>query len=417
MGLLITDVMHEGKTVDVLITGNRFAAIGSLKDMRAEVRIDGSGKALVPSLMNGHTHAAMTLLRGYADDMPLETWLQKHIWPVEARLTEEDVYWGTKFACLEMIRTGTTFFADMYWHLPGTVRAVEEMGLRAALSAAFFDFGDEARAREAKAQVETLHAASRDYSGRIQFILGPHALYTVSRASLVWAGEYAREHDLLVQMHLAETKTEVENCIKAHGKPPVEYLNDLGLLSSQFIGCHCVWLTEREADLLAAHDVQVVHNPVSNMKLASGPFHYDVLAARGVNIGLGTDGCASNNNLDMFEEMKMAALLAKLESGDPTTLGALAAFDMASANVASMYGLECGKIREGMLADCMLVDLRHPQLMPNHNLLSNLVYSAGGDCVDTVICDGRILMQNRVVPGEEEIVAGFRSSVDRLMRG
>ncbi len=415
MEVLITDVLLDGKTVDVLITGNRFAAIGALKDREATRRIDGSGKAILPSLMNGHTHAAMTLLRGYADDMPLETWLQKHIWPVEAKLTQEDIYWGTKYACLEMIKTGTTFFADMYWHLPGTVRAVEEMGLRAALSGAFFDFNDPDRAREGKAQVEKLRLASSGYSDRLQFILGPHALYTVSRESLLWARDYAREHGLLIHMHLAETRTEVENCIKEHGRPPVEYLHELGLLSSQLIAAHCVWLTDKEADLLAAHDVQVVHNPVSNMKLASGPFPYDMLARKGVNIGLGTDGCASNNNLDMFEEMKIAALLAKLESGDPTTLGAPAAFDMATANGAAMYGIECGKIEEGMLADCMLVDLHHPQLVPNHNLLSNLVYSASGDCVDTVVCNGRVLMQNRVVPGEQEIRAGFLSRVEGLL--
>lgn len=416
MEILISDVLHEGRIVDVLIRENRFAAIGSLQDDYAGMRIDGSGKAILPSLMNGHGHAAMTLLRGYADDMPLETWLQKHIWPIEAKLSEEDVYWGTKFACLEMIKTGTTFFADMYWHFPGTARAVDEMGMRAALSAAFFDFGDPKKAREAKAQVEALHASCAGYSDRIRFMLGPHAIYTVSADSLRWADAYARDHDLLVHMHLAETRTEVENCIKDHGISPVEYLEKLGLLSSRFIGCHCVWLTDKEADLLAARGVHVVHNPISNMKLSSGAFAYDVLARKGVNIGLGTDGCASNNNLDMFEEMKMAALLAKVQSKEPTTLGAPEAFAMASVNGAAMYGIECGEIREGMLADCMLVDLDHPQLVPNHNLMSNIVYSANGDCVDTVICNGRVLMQHRQVPGEEEILAGFRGCVERLFQ-
>jgi len=416
MEILIRNVLHEGRMVDVLIRGNRFAAIGSLPDAQASIHIDGSGKAILPSLMNGHGHAAMTLLRGYADDMPLETWLQKHIWPIEAKLSEDDVYWGAKFACLEMIKTGTTFFADMYWHFPGTARAVEEMGMRATLSAAFFDFGDRIKAREARAQVKKLHAASSSYSDRIRFMLGPHSIYTVSRDSLCWAAGYARDHDLLIHMHLSETQTEVENCIKEHGKPPVEYLDEIGLLSPRFIGCHCVWLTDKEADLLAARGVHVVHNPVSNMKLSSGAFRYDVLARKGVNIGLGTDGCASNNNLDMFEEMKMAALLAKLQSNDPTILRAPEAFSMATVNAAAMYRLECGEIREGMLADCMLVDLDHPQLVPNHNLMSNLVYSAGGDCVDTVICDGRILMQHRLVPGEQEIRDGFRDCVARLVR-
>jgi 5-methylthioadenosine/S-adenosylhomocysteine deaminase len=364
--------------------------------------------------MNGHTHAAMTLLRGYADDMALGTWLKDHIWPVEARMTQEDVYWGAKFACMEMIRTGTTFFADMYWHLPGTVRAVEEMGIRAGLSAAFFDFGDKDRAEQAKQQVQKFHEEYGSLSDRIIFTLGPHAIYTVSKDSLAWVAEYARDNDLLIHLHVSETCTEVENCLKEHSMRPVEYLDSVGLLSSRLLACHCVWLDDHERDLLARNHVQIIHNPASNLKLASGTFMYEPLAARGLNIGLGTDGCASNNNLDMFEEMKLAALLAKLASGDATMLPARDAFAMATKNMAAMYGLECGEIREGMLADCMLVDLNHPQLVPGHNLLSNIVYSAQGDCVDTVICNGRILMENRIIPGEKEIMAGFRACVDRL---
>jgi 5-methylthioadenosine/S-adenosylhomocysteine deaminase len=416
MGILITNVLLDGTSRDVLIKGKRIAAIGDLAHVAADRRIDGTGKAILPSLMNGHTHAAMTLLRGYADDMPLGVWLEENIWPIEARMTEEDVYWGAKFACLEMIRTGTTFFADMYWHFPGTARAVEEMGLRAGLSAAFFDFGDKERAKQAKAQVEQLYETYGSCSDRITVTLGPHAIYTVSRDSLAWVAEYAQRKDLLIHLHLSETSVEVENCRKEHGMRPVEYLDSLGLLSSRLMACHCVWLTDHEIELLAKNKVQVVHSPASNRKLVSGGFNYAALAEKGLNIGLGTDGCASNNNLDMFEEMKIAALLAKSVSGDPTVLPAEEAFAMATTNMAAMYGLECGEIREGMLADCMLVDLDHPQLIPNHNLLSNIVYSANGDCVDTVICNGCVLMENRVVPGQEEIIAGFRASVDRLIR-
>ncbi|WP_462323482.1 amidohydrolase [Desulfoplanes sp.] len=416
MGILISDVVLEGETKDVLIEGNRISAIGSLAHVHAGTRIDGKGKAILPSLMNGHTHAAMTLLRGYADDMPLGEWLEDNIWPIEARMTEEDVYWGAKFACLEMIRTGTTFFADMYWHFPGTARAVQEMGLRAGLSAAFFDFGDRTRAEQARTQVKELHDAYASSCDRIIFTLGPHAIYTVSRDSLAWVAEYAAEKNLLIHMHLSETRVEVENCRKEHSLPPVEYLDSMDMLSDRLLACHCVWLSENEIDLLAQNRVQVVHNPASNRKLVSGGFDYGAVAARGLNIGLGTDGCASNNNLDMFEEMKLAALLAKSISGDTTVLPAQDAFAMATKNMAAMYRLDCGEIREGMLADCMLVDLDHPQLIPNHNLLSNVVYSANGDCVDTVICDGRVLMENRIVPGQDDIVAGFRESVDRLVR-
>ncbi len=415
MALLITDVLHQGEIRDVLIEGNRISAIGSLGNTRATKRIDGSGKAILPSLMNGHTHAAMTLLRGYADDMPLGVWLEENIWPIEARMSEEDVYWGAKFACLEMIRTGTTFFADMYWHLPGTVRAVEEMGVRAGLSAAFFDFGNREKAEQAKAQVERYHDDYASSLDRVIFTLGPHAIYTVSRESLAWVSEYAEKKNLLIHLHVSETSVEVENCLKEHGMRPVEYLDSLGMLSSRLMACHSVWLSDHEIELLAKNNVQIVHNPCSNRKLVSGAFNYASLAEKGLNIGLGTDGCASNNNLDMFEEMKIAALLAKSVSGDPTVLPAPDAFAMATKNMAAMYGLDCGEIREGMLADCMLVDLDHPQLIPNHNLLSNIVYSANGDCVDTVICNGRVLMENRVVPGQAEIIDGFRASVDRLV--
>ncbi len=415
MGILITNVLLDGEHQDILIEGNRIAQIGALADVQADKRIDGTGKAVLPSLMNGHTHAAMTLLRGYADDMPLGEWLEDNIWPIEARMTEEDVYWGAKFACLEMIRTGTTFFADMYWHLPGTVRAVEEMGVRAGLSAAFFDFGDREKAKQAKDQVKELYDLYASSSDRIIFTLGPHAIYTVSRDSLAWVAEYAEKKDLLIHVHLSETSVEVENCRKEHGMRPVEYLDSLGMLSPRLMACHCVWLSDHEIELLAGNHVQVVHNPASNGKLVSGNFNYQALAEKGVNIGLGTDGCASNNNLDMFEEMKLAALLAKSTSGDTTVLPARDAFALATKNMAAMYGLECGEIREGMLADCMLVDLDHPQLIPNHNLLSNVVYSANGDCVDTVICNGRVLMENRKVPGQDDIVAGFRASVERLL--
>ncbi|PIE69451.1 MAG: chlorohydrolase [Deltaproteobacteria bacterium] len=421
MNVLLTNILLNGEHKDILITGNRFtriAASGYIHDQYSvDKEIDGTGKAILPSLMNGHTHAAMTLLRGYADDLPLGQWLQEHIWPIEAKMTEEDIYWGTKLACLEMIRTGTTFFADMYWHLPGTVRAVQEMGIRAGLAAAFFDFGDKDKAEQAKMQIRDFHKAYASLSDRILFTLGPHAIYTVSRDSLAWVADYAERKDLRIHLHLSETREEVENCRAEHGMRPVEYLHSLGMLSPRLMACHCVWLDDHERELLAEHHVHIVHNPASNSKLVSGRFDYQALAARGINVGLGTDGCASNNNLDMFEEMKLAALLAKSVADDPTVLPAQDAFALATSNMAAMYGLECGVIQEGMLADCMLVDLDHPQLVPNHNLISNIVYSANGDCVDTVICNGQILMEGRNIPGQEDILAGFRASVERLKRG
>jgi len=414
VSILIKKVRLKGEVVDVLIKGNRFDSIGTDVDAHADVVIDGAGKAILPSFHNAHTHAAMTLMRGYADDMELHTWLSEHIWPFEAKLTEDDIYWGAKLACLEMIKSGTTFFADMYWHWKGTARAVEEMGMRAALSAAFFDFEDPARAETMKRQVMDLHAASSGHSSRIQFILGPHAIYTVSSDSLRWLGDYAARHGLLVHTHLSETSKEVEDCLARHGRRPVEYLHDLGLLGPNLILAHAVWMDAAELELLARNGVQVVHCPVSNMKLCSGQFGYAAMKAAGVRVALGTDGCCSNNNLDMVEEMKIASLLAKVTAMDPTLFPAQEVLDAATVNGARMYGLDGGVIATGKLADCILVDLGNVRMVPGHNVISNLVYSANGSCVDTTICDGRVLMCGGKVEGEEEILAQARATVERL---
>ncbi len=414
MSILIRKVRLKGEVVDVLIKGSRFDSIGTDVDAMADVVIDGSGKAILPSFHNAHTHAAMTLLRGYADDMELHTWLSEYIWPFEAKLTEDDIYWGVRLACLEMIKSGTTFFADMYWHWKGTARAVEEMGMRAALSAAFFDFEDQGRAEAMKRQVMDLHAVSSSCSDRIRFILGPHAIYTVSPDSLCWLRDYAREHGLLIHTHLSETRKEVEDCLARFGKRPVEYLHDLGLLAPNLSLAHAIWVDDREMALLAENGVQVVHCPVSNMKLASGRFDYAAMRAHGVGVALGTDGCSSNNNLDMVEEAKVASLLAKVTAMDPTVFPAQEALDAATVNGARMYGLDTGRIATGMLADCILVDLNHLRMVPGHNLVSNLIYGAGSACVDTTICNGRVLMLGGKVEGEEEILEQVRASVARL---
>jgi 5-methylthioadenosine/S-adenosylhomocysteine deaminase len=358
----------------------------------------------------------MTLLRGHADDMELHTWLTRHIWPLEAKITAQDVYIGTKLACLEMIKSGTVFFNDMYWHLPATAQAVEEMGLRAALSSVFIDFNDPETADRRWKECLELHAFSRDLPSRITFALGPHAIYSVSRDSLCKARDFARKHGLLIHLHLSETAKEVEDCQHKHGCRPVRYLDQLGLLGPNLIACHAIWLAQDEMDLLAENKVTVVHNPVSNLKLGSGTFAYRALQERGVRIALGTDGCSSNNNLDMMETMKFASLLAKGSTQDPTVFPAPQAFAAATAHGAAAFGLNSGDIAPGRLADCLLVDLNTPQLTPDHSLVSNLVYSAGGECVHTVICNGRILMRDRRVEGEEAIMDQAREAARRLVR-
>ncbi|UCC66469.1 MAG: amidohydrolase [Deltaproteobacteria bacterium] len=409
MSILIKGVRLNGEQKDIAIEGDRIKEIGDRLEMQADEVISGEGKVAVPSFINGHTHAAMTLLRGYADDMPLKEWLETKIWVIEAHMTVEDIYWGTKLACLEMIKTGTTFFNDMYWHWRGTARAVQEMGIRAAVSAVFIDLFDEKKTKEQIELNEQLYAANEDFGPRVIFTLGPHAIYTVSEEALRWCAELAREKGLLVHFHLSETEEEVQGCLRDHGVRPVKYLERLGFLDPHLIACHCVWLDEEEMDILQAHGVRVVHTPISNMKLTvGGVFPYSRLKERGLIISLGTDGCASNNNLDMLETAKVASLLQKFDTGDPMVMPAQESLNMITSQGAQAFDLDCGAIEVGKRADIALVDLNHPQLTPHFHLDSDLVYAANGSCIDTLICDGRVLMRERRVEGEEEILAKAR---------
>jgi 5-methylthioadenosine/S-adenosylhomocysteine deaminase len=406
----------RGQAKDILIEKNRITQIAKEINVPSAEIIDGRKKAAIPGLINGHTHAAMTLLRGYADDLPLTEWLEEKIWPCEAKMTEETVYWGTKLACLEMIKSGTTFFNDMYWHLPGAAKAVEEMGIRAALSAVFIDLSDPDKAKE---QIElNKQLFEQKYSERVAFALGPHAIYTVSKESLIWARDFANEHELLLHIHVAETEKEVDDSVKAHGMRPFEYLESIGFLGSNVIACHSLWMSEKEIAICAKHDVKIVYNPHSNLKLASGHhFPYKKLKEAGVNVSLGTDGCASNNNLDMLESAKFAALIQKSVNKDPTLLSAEETFDLCTKNGATTFKLESGTLEEGKLADILLIDLERAEMTPNHNLISNLIYAANGGCVDTMICDGKILMRGGKVKGEKEIMAKARSVAQVLLDG
>ncbi|NIQ38251.1 MAG: amidohydrolase family protein [Proteobacteria bacterium] len=417
MTILIKGASLNGAIKDLYIEGNLIKEIEDSIDRSAEAMISGAGKAVIPSLINGHTHASMTLLRGYADDMHLQEWLEKKIWVLEAKMTEEDIYWGAKLACLEMIKTGTTFFNDMYWFWRGTARAVEEMGIRAAISAVFIDFFNQEKAAEQKALNEELFRESKRFSNRIRFTLGPHAIYTVSEESLRWAADFSRENDLLLHIHLSETKKEVDDCFQKNGVLPVEYLDKIGFLGPNVIACHSVWLSQAEIHKIKQHEVKVVHNPVSNMKLTvGGTFPYEQFRQAGVTTCLGTDGCSSNNNLDMLETVKFASLLQKHQRNDSTALPAKEAFEMATTQGAKAFGLNSGQIEVGSAADIALIDLKKPELTPHFDLHSDLAYAANGSCVDTVICDGKILMKERRVDGEEEILEGARRTAFDLVR-
>ncbi|MEK6987479.1 MAG: amidohydrolase, partial [Candidatus Thermoplasmatota archaeon] len=363
-------------------------------------------KIALPGLVNLHTHASMTLFRGFGDDLNLQTWLETKIWPYEAKLTPEDIYWGAKLACLEMIKTGTTTFLDMYFHMDMVAKAVKEMGLRAFLSEGFIDMGFPSRAQE---QFKAVDEANRKIeamkSPRITPALGPHAIYTVSEDSLLKFRDLADKKGYRIHTHLSETKREVDDCVSQHGMRPAQYLDKLGILAKDVIVAHGCWLDPSEIEILAHTGTKVAHCPTSNMKLASGQaMPYAAMKEAGIVMGLGTDGAASNNNLDLFEAMKFAALFQKFAHRDPTILPAHEAWQLATLGGARALGIDAGLIQEGRLADLLLVDLRRAELTPRHDDVSNWVYSAHGNIVDTVICDGQVLMKGRRVKGESEIL-------------
>lgn len=415
--LLLKQVIFNGKLVDVLIEGNRFKQIASEIAGKADKVINAQGrKALIPPFYNTHTHAAMTLLRGYADDLELFTWLKDYIWKAEAKLTEEDVYCGTRLAILEMIRSGTVFFSDMYWHQRGAVRAATEMGVRAAIGLLFLSDTDGKVLERNYLSNEELLNSLNGVEGLIQLTYAPHAIYTVAEPVLRQIAEDARQNSLPIHIHASETLREVEECRAAHaGLTPIEYLDKLGLLGEKTILAHCTHLTDHDIELIHDRRSVIAHMPCSNMKLCSGAFRFhDAFDLAGCRVTLGTDGASSNNNLSMLDEMKFAALLAKHESGLPTAAPAAAVFDLATRGGAEAFDIDGGVIEEGKLADAVLVNLDHPQMLGDYNLVSNLVYSADSSVIDTVICDGRVLMENRLIENETEILDQARACCRRL---
>ena len=389
--LLIKDVRLDDRITDILIADGRFKSLEAPGGTVADKVIDASGMAILPPFYNTHTHAAMTLLRGYADDMPLHKWLQEYIWPYEDKLTPQDIREGSRLAVREMIKTGTVFFSDMYFDIEETVDVVRESGMRAAIGVTFVESHSKSQQAE---KLELLKHWTDPTGGRITLTVAPHAVYTVGPDLLVRCADTARSLGLKLHIHLCETRKEVDDCLAEHGMTPVRYLDSLGFLGPDVIAAHVVHVDPEEAAILAERGVTISHCPCSNLKLASGFFPYKLLKEAGCRITLGTDGASSNNNLDMREEMKFAALVSKACSGNPEVMPAAEAMDMACRQGAEAFGINAGVIAEGKLADAILVDLSDVRMQPCHHLLSNWVYAAGSSCIDTVICDGKILMEH-----------------------
>jgi 5-methylthioadenosine/S-adenosylhomocysteine deaminase len=412
-GLVLTP-RFEAVRADVAIEGNKIVAVGEVGGT-ADVVLEARKKLVMPGLVNAHTHLSMSLLRGHAEDLPLRRWLEEKVWPIERRLKPHHVYAGALLGCLEMIKSGTTCFSDMYFHMGEVARAVRESGLRASLSYGIIELGDpERRKVELNRAVELL----KERSERIEVMLGPHAPYTCSDECLLQVKELSERYGVGIHIHLSETKEEVVESIERTGKPPVLHLEEIGFLGPRVLAAHCVHVSGEEIKRLAKHGVKVVHNPASNLKLAAGVAPVREMLDEGVGVALGTDGPASNNSLDMFREMRLCALLQKWRTGDPSRMGAEEVLKMATVGGARALGIEgIGEIEPGRKADLILLDLNSPHLAPLPKTISNIVYSAVGSDVDTVIVDGKILMRNRKVLAltEEEVVRRAEEAAEELL--
>lgn len=418
MDLLIQKARLGAEFRDILIQNGLFARIEPVIDplslSPSTQTMEAEGQAILPSFANVHCHAAMVLMRGLGDGLPLHAWLNDIIWPMERRLTADHVYWGTLFGCLEMIRSGITAVFDMYWQTPQCLRAFYESGIRANFSHPNIIPPGQPALAGLRRDLEEHLALARSYPARIELSVGIHALYTTSPEMRAICRDFAEAHDLVVQTHVAETKRETDECLQATGKTPVEVFESEGLLNERFLGAHGVWLTDADRARLAQRGAAIAHCPSSNMKLASGTFAEGAARRAGVRFGLGTDGASSNNRYDMFAEMRTAALLAKSATLDPVACSAAEIYRTATVDGFRIFRLDAGEIAVGKVADCILVDLDHTGLVPGHDLISDLVYAATPECVDTTICAGKVLMRHRQIPGEDEVRRAFREVAAKL---
>ena len=414
--ILLQNVLHNGSPVHILVDGGRIAKLSAQPlDIPGAEKVDCSGKAVIPGFINMHTHAAMVMLRGIYEDLTLYDWLQ-NIWKLEAKMNGDFLYWGTKLACLEMIKGGTIAYNDQYWFAPHTRRAAVEMGVYPVYSFVFLDGLNKEMVLRQRDGCERLYRRTLEWGDDSQFAISIHSVYTVSEENIVWATEFARERGLRIHIHLAETRQEYEDCMKAHGGlTPTAYFDSLGVLGPDVIAAHSLFLNPDDIEILGKRKVNCVHCINSNLKLSSGyRFRYNELRDAGVNVCIGTDGASSSNNLDILEHMKNSALLQKAWRESPAEMPLEELLACATVNGARALGVDTGVIREGAWADLSLIDLNNSYFLSPGSVLANLVYTAHSDVITDVMARGRWVMQNRRVPGEEEILAGAREVLSQI---
>lgn len=419
--LILNPNNFEEKTQSLLIKNDLIAEISDeIDESNVDKIIDATGKILLPGFVNTHTHLSMTLFRGLADDLSLDSWLNDHIWPMEANLNGDYCYIGALLAAVELIKSGTTTLSDMYFYMEDVARAIDEAGLRAVLSYGMIDFGDaERREAELKENLTLFENCNGMADGRIKVFLGPHSPYTASEELLIKVRQLADEYNMGIHIHVSETEKEINDVSEEKGLRPFEYLDKIGLLGPDVVAAHCVWLSDNEIDIIKKNDVKVSHNPCSNMKLASGIAPVSKLIEKDICVSIGTDGASSNNNLDLIEELKTASLLQKVSTLDPNVLNSQEALAMGTIKGAEALGLddEIGSIEVGKKADIILIDTNSANMVPDSSTLtSNVIYSANGSNVDTTICNGKILMENKqlTILDEQEVYAKAREAIKNL---
>ena len=402
------------------INDSKIAWLGEIpQGWQADKIINGKNKLALPGLINTHNHAAMSLFRSYADDLKLQEWLENKIWPIEAKLEAKDVYWGTQLAILEMIQSGTTTFCDMYFFMDEVAKAVDESGMRAVLCRGITAFGNDGE--EKLLESENFY---RDWhgkgEGRIEVWHGPHAPYTCPPEFLKKVVASSEKMGMNIHIHLAETKKEVNDCLAQYGKTPIELMESVGLFNHHVLGAHCVHLSENDINIMAQKNVKVAHNIGSNLKLVSGIAPVLQLLQKGITVSIGTDGAASNNNLDLLEELRLTALVHKNHSGDPTILPAHQVLELGTIYGADALGKagQIGSLEVGKKADMILVNMSGSQWQPKHNVISNFIYSASSSDVNDVIIDGKIVYENKEfkILDSEKIIFEANQSANRLTR-